>query len=131
MIGCSGVLYLAGVPMTEIVSTMGVSERTIRRFLRRVGISANRRGDSGGRTKTTRGYILLCRRTKQDGRVERREHRLVMESMLGRPLTRREVVHHINGDRADNRRENLMLFSSAKEHRVFHVKQENNGGGNA
>ena len=128
MIGCAGVLYLAGTPMTEIVSTLGASERTIRRFLRGIGISANRRGDSGGRTKTTRGYILLCRRTKQDGRVEQREHRLVMEHLLGRPLTRHEVVHHINGDRADNRQENLMLFSSAKEHRVFHVEQEEHGG---
>lgn len=30
------------------------------------------------------------------------EHRKVMEEYLGRPLTRSEIVHHKNGDKADN-----------------------------
>jgi hypothetical protein len=48
------------------------------------------------------------------------EHRLVMEQALGRRLLSTEVVHHRNGNRLDNRLENLELIQSQSAHRRLH-----------
>ena len=52
------------------------------------------------------------------------EHRVVVESFLGRCLSSSEIVHHINGDKSDNRIDNLEVVS-----RATHAKIHNNLGG--
>ena len=50
------------------------------------------------------------------------EHKLVVENFIGRTLTNKETIHHINGIKSDNRIENLMLFPTQKEHKAFENK---------
>ena len=47
------------------------------------------------------------------------QHRRIMQELVGRPLLRWELVHHINGDKRDNRLENLQIVSP-KEHSKIH-----------
>ncbi|MGH3056610.1 MAG: HNH endonuclease [Gaiellaceae bacterium] len=55
-----------------------------------------------------------------DARGDVKAHRLVMAEWAGRPLTVAEVVHHVNRDRRDNRRQNLLLFPDQRAHLDFH-----------
>lgn len=77
----------------------------------------------GGRYKNNRGYWIrtLSSLTDEERELARYmtfdskkfvvlEHRMLMAKKIGRPLYKNEVVHHINGIKADNRLENLQLL---------------------
>lgn len=59
------------------------------------------------------GYVYRAMWEQLPG-DEALQHREVMREALGRPLLAHENVHHKNGDRADNRLENLELWSTSQ-----------------
>lgn len=70
----------------------------------------------GGRIIDDQGYIRLRIAGKYVA-----EHRYVMEKALGRELSPDEVIHHLNGDRTDNRFVNLEVTNQAA-HAAWHNK---------
>jgi len=104
-------------------------------------ILTNRWDGRGQRCHDGNGYILFqnIKHPNSNKRGYLYEHRLVMESFLNkisfkkwikfgrtgnyptnaRFLTKKEIVHHINGIKTDNRIENLMLFPNRKAHHQF------------
>ena len=118
-----------GLTMQQCADRLHVTIGAIHKSLKRSGTETNhrmgsgKRGKSKGRVAHSAGYMTIYAPyhpavTKPKPYVL--EHRLVMEKHIGRYLRSDEVVHHINGNRADNRIENLKLFTNHAAHMKHH-----------
>ena len=67
----------------------------------------------GGKT-ISRGYIVLNLPNKR----HILEHRYIMEQHLGRKLNKKEVIHHINGNKTDNRIDNLKIVTNSQHNKI-------------
>lgn len=76
-----------------------------------------------GKGNLQRGYKYIIDWNHPHGGQEHkvREHRVIMEKILNRYLNFDEIVHHLNGNKLDNRIENLVIMSRA-EHTKLHQK---------
>jgi hypothetical protein len=70
---------------------------------------------NGGIWQSAKGYLWQ----RIGIGIRRQVHRIMAETIVGRPLKRVEVVHHINGDRSDNKPINLLICSST-HHSLLH-----------
>jgi endogenous inhibitor of DNA gyrase (YacG/DUF329 family) len=69
----------------------------------------------GGRYIDKQGYVHI----RVDGK-DRKEHTAIIEAEIGRKLQKGEVVHHINENRQDNRRDNLELLTISEHMKRHH-----------
>jgi HNH endonuclease len=109
-----------------IADHFGCSPTYIYRALDTLGIQRRENGHhkgenhwawKGGKVHRHHGYVSVAISSdspyismSEGSRNYVLEHRLVMAQSLGRPLRSDETVHHKNGQRNDNRIENLQLM---------------------
>lgn len=120
--------YVSGETLRQIAIDYNCSPTSIKNILIENNIDRRNCHDrlypSGSKSPLWRGGLYICkngyRQYKEKG-TRAYEHRMVAESKIGRKLQKGEHVHHINGDKLDNRPENLMVLS-ASEHVKLHAK---------
>lgn len=77
---------------------------------------------TNGWRRDTQGYEIFRRESRDNKKIAR--HIVIMENSWGGPLPAATVVHHLNGDRDDNREENLLLCPDQAFHLTLHKRED-------
>jgi hypothetical protein len=134
-------LYRCGASSLEVAAALGVSKAWVLRKVRAAGavrglyeaFSLSKRKYKqgpechqwkGGRKMHSSGYLQIM--VKGHPHADRfgyvMEHRLLMEASIGRILEPSEDVHHLNGNKTDNRIDNLEI-KTRSAHMALHAKE--------
>jgi transposase-like protein len=106
--------------MHKIAQEFGVSHATVYNILKTNNIKRRTISEAsykGARHIGKSGYVLISMPNEykhfclRKGTYAVLEHQFIMMKHLNRKLHKHENIHHINGNRADNRLENLELWS--------------------
>lgn len=117
-------LYESGKTLREVVERFGIHHPNLIARFRRHGITRRTKSEAlkgnpkmckpkgdkaynwkGGYSVDTQGYLI-------NNRTKVRRHREIVEQVLGRPLKQGEVVHHIDGDKLNNTKSNLLVCAN-------------------
>lgn len=131
--------HYASEKAEDIGRVIGRSKSSVQHKANRLNIRKDKEAFHGIRSKACSGVnsgnFKNYRRKAQKGYIARyepdhpsaskaglvMEHRLIVEKALGITLPKEFDVHHINGDKTDNRLENLAIMTHSA-HTIFHNK---------
>ncbi len=111
--------------LLERCATDGINAEAIEKFLCRTKGNLNSHVRSIGYANWT-AYCEVMQNVSRDKlkRVTKAGYRDILKSVMGRPLTKEEHVHHVNLDHYDDALDNLWVCS-ASNHKHAHASYRN------
>lgn len=101
----------------RIITAKGLCTVHYQRVRKNGSIALKRRQDGEGSVVNS-GYISFW-----NGGDRKLGHIIVAETALGKSLPKGAVVHHVDGNKGNNDRENLVICENAKYHHLLHIRE--------